>query len=46
MPGRLTHKNLTEVDDSAPKFGYEENQEARLRTRDLEASTPGSASSG
>ena len=36
MPGPYTHKNLTEVDDSAPKFGYEENQEARFANRDLE----------
>ena len=30
-----TIKNLREVEDSAPKFGYEEVQEARFATRDL-----------
>jgi mannose-6-phosphate isomerase-like protein (cupin superfamily) len=30
-----TKKNLREVEDSAPKFGYDEVQEARFATRDL-----------
>ena len=30
-----TIKNLREVEDSAPKFGYDEVQEARFATRDL-----------
>ena len=30
-----TIKNLREVEDSAPRFGYGEVQEARFATRDL-----------
>lgn len=32
MPDGFTHKNLGEVEDSAPEFGFEENQEARFAT--------------
>ena len=41
MAGAYTHKNLREVDDSAPKFGYEEVQEARFATKDLDAEDTG-----
>ncbi len=41
MAGAYTHKKLTEVDDSAPRFGYEEVQEARFATGDLEAEDTG-----
>ena len=41
MASAYTHKKLTEVDDSAPKFGYEEVQEARFATKDLEAEDTG-----
>lgn len=37
MAGAYTHKKLTEVEDSAPKFGFEEVQEARFATADLGA---------
>jgi len=30
MTARYTLKKLTDVEDSAPKFGYDELQEARL----------------
>jgi mannose-6-phosphate isomerase-like protein (cupin superfamily) len=36
-----TMKNLREVDDSAPKFGFSETQEARFAHRDLEARDTG-----
>lgn len=36
-----TVKKLTEVQDSAPKFGYEEFQEARFATGDLGAEHTG-----
>lgn len=36
-----THKNLAEVDDSAPQFGYERQQEARFATGDLDAEATG-----
>ena len=36
-----TVKKLTEVDDSAPSFGYEEHQEARFATKDLGAERTG-----
>ena len=36
MAGPYTFKKLTEVEDSAPKFGYEELQRARFAWRDLE----------
>ncbi len=38
-----THKKLTEVKDSAPKFGFEELQEARFATKDLGAEETGIA---
>jgi len=41
--GTYTHKKLTEVEDSAPKFGFEEVQEARFATADLGAEDTGIA---
>ena len=41
MASAYTHKKLTEVDDSAPKFGFEELQEARFATKDLDAEDTG-----
>src|SRR3954463_2876999 len=41
MAGAYTHKKLTEVDDSAPKFGFEEVQEACFATKDLESEDTG-----
>jgi len=41
MTARYTLKKLTEVEDSAPKFGYDELQEARFATRDLDAEYTG-----
>ena len=41
MAGSYTVKNLTEVDDSAPKFGYGDLQEARFANNDLEAEHTG-----
>ena len=41
MAGPYTLKKLTDVDDSAPRFGYDENQEARFATKDLEAEQTG-----
>jgi mannose-6-phosphate isomerase-like protein (cupin superfamily) len=41
MATPFTHTNLTDVDDSAPKFGYEEVQEARFATGDLDAEDTG-----
>jgi len=38
-----TKKNLQEVDDSAPKFGFEERQEARFAGDDLDAENTGVA---
>jgi mannose-6-phosphate isomerase-like protein (cupin superfamily) len=37
----FTKKNLREVEDSAPKFGYDENQEAHFATEDLDAEQTG-----
>jgi mannose-6-phosphate isomerase-like protein (cupin superfamily) len=37
MAAPFTIRKLTEIDDSAPKFGYGELQEARFATGDLEA---------
>ena len=37
----FTKKNLREVKDSAPKFGFEENQEAHFATKDLDAENTG-----
>lgn len=36
-------KNLREIEDQAPKFGFAETQEARFPYRDLEAQTIGMA---
>ena len=36
-----THRNLTDVEDSAPKFGFEEVQEARFASDRLEAADTG-----
>jgi mannose-6-phosphate isomerase-like protein (cupin superfamily) len=41
MPTPYTFKKLSEVEDSAPKFGYGEHQEARFAGRDLEAEHTG-----
>jgi mannose-6-phosphate isomerase-like protein (cupin superfamily) len=41
MSSAYTHKKLTEVEDSAPKFGYEELQEARFASKDLDAEETG-----
>ena len=41
MATPYTHKKLTEVEDSAPKFGFDEVQEARFATKDLEAEDTG-----
>jgi mannose-6-phosphate isomerase-like protein (cupin superfamily) len=41
MASPYTHKNLRDVDDSAPKFGYEELQEARFASGDLETERTG-----
>jgi mannose-6-phosphate isomerase-like protein (cupin superfamily) len=38
-----TKKNLDRVADSAPKFGYEERQEARFAGQDLDAEATGVA---
>ena len=39
--GKFTRKNLTEVKDAAPSFGYNELQEARFATKDLDAEETG-----
>ena len=41
MAAPFTIKKLTEIDDSAPKFGYGELQEARFATGDLDATETG-----
>ena len=41
MASPFTLKNLAEVDDSAPKFGYAEVQEARFAKDELEAEQTG-----
>jgi mannose-6-phosphate isomerase-like protein (cupin superfamily) len=41
MTSPYTLKNLADVDDSAVKFGYEELQEVRFATGDLEAEGTG-----
>ena len=41
MAAPFTHKKLNEVEDSAPKFGIEELQEARFAKYDLEAEQTG-----
>jgi uncharacterized cupin superfamily protein len=39
----FTHRNLDELEDMAPKFGYEELQEARFATKALECQQTGLA---
>lgn len=41
MPASYTLKKLTDVEDSAPKFGYGEIQEVRFAGGDLEAEQTG-----
>lgn len=41
MSTPYTRKKLTEVEDSAPKFGFGEVQEARFATEDLESEQTG-----
>lgn len=41
MSDAFTAKQLTDVKDSAPEFGYEEVQEARFATQDLDAQDTG-----
>ena len=36
-----THKNLKQVKDSAPDFGFGDHQEARFATKDMEAENTG-----
>lgn len=41
MPEHYTHMNLAEVEDSAPQFGFEENQEARFANEAMETEQTG-----
>ena len=41
MSEAFTHKRVSEIKDSAPDFGYEEVQEARFATGDLNAEDTG-----
>ncbi len=41
MSTPYTHKALEEVKDSAPEFGYADQQEARFASKDLEAEATG-----
>jgi len=41
MAAPYTHKRLPDVNDSAPGFGYQDHQEARFATRDLDAEQTG-----
>jgi mannose-6-phosphate isomerase-like protein (cupin superfamily) len=41
MAPQYTRKKLTEVEDSAPKFGLGENQQARFANGDLDAKDTG-----
>jgi mannose-6-phosphate isomerase-like protein (cupin superfamily) len=41
MPGPYTLKRLTDVEDSAPKFGFSDVQEARFANDDLETEHTG-----
>lgn len=43
MPTPFTHKQPTEVKDSAPEFGFGEVQEARFAQEDLDAERTGLA---
>ena len=41
MPDGFTHRSLNEVEDSAPKFGFEDNQEARFASEAMETEHTG-----
>jgi mannose-6-phosphate isomerase-like protein (cupin superfamily) len=41
MAAPFTHKKLTDIEDSAPKFGYGDLQEARFANKELEAEHTG-----
>lgn len=41
MAAPYTVKRLTDVDDSAAKFGFSDNQETRFATRDMESEHTG-----
>jgi mannose-6-phosphate isomerase-like protein (cupin superfamily) len=41
MPDSFTRRNLADVEDSAPSFGFAEIQEARFATDDLETEHTG-----
>ena len=41
MASPFTHKKLTDVEDSAPKFGMDEIQEARFAKKELETEDTG-----
>jgi mannose-6-phosphate isomerase-like protein (cupin superfamily) len=41
MAAPYTHKNLADVEDSAPKYGFSETQEARFANDDLETQETG-----
>jgi len=41
MPAPYTHKNITDVADSAPKFGFGELQESRFAHHDFDAEQTG-----
>ena len=41
MKNPFTHKKLTDVEDSAPKFGYGEVQQARFANDDLDTEDTG-----
>jgi len=41
MPEGYTHRNLDEVEDSAPQFGFEEHQEARFASEAMETEQTG-----
>jgi mannose-6-phosphate isomerase-like protein (cupin superfamily) len=41
VPAKYTLKRLTDVKDAAPSFGYDELQEARFATKDLDAEKTG-----
>jgi mannose-6-phosphate isomerase-like protein (cupin superfamily) len=43
MATPFTHKNLAEVEDAAPGFGFAEIQEARFAGKDLDAEKTGMA---
>ena len=41
MPGKYTHRNLADVEDSAPKFGFGDRQEARFASEEMETEQTG-----